>query len=306
MAAAMAEAAVAVATKGSWPAPQIGRLGDGRLHLQDGPIDLVIGADGTPDAIEAAYRAAAQRFDGLLADLCAELPQLRAAATPGSTPFRDPIAQRMLEAVAPFATNTFITPMAAVAGAVAEAVLAAMTAAAPLSRAYVNNGGDIALHLRPGQSFDIGLVDRPDRPSLFARTCIRAEHGIGGIATSGWRGRSYSLGIADAVTVLAATGAAADAAATLIANAVDLPDHRGIVRLPAQGLQPGSDLGARLVTRAVPALAAPDRATALDYGVAVARCFADRGLIHAAALHLQGETRIVGAPLLALPEPAHA
>ncbi len=302
----MAEAAVVLAPEGRWPASQIGRLGDGRLHLQDGPIDLIIGADGTPGAIQAAYGAATRRFDGLLARLCAELPRLRAPAARDTAPFRDPIAQRMHAAVVPFAAESFISPMAAVAGAVAEAVLAAMIEAASLSRAYVNNGGDIALHLEPGQSFDIGLVDRPDRPSLFAKTCIRAEDGIGGIATSGWRGRSFSLGIADAVTVLAARAADADAAATLIANAVDIPDHPGILRIPARDLQPDSDLGSRLVTRAVPVLDAHERTSALDQGLAVAHHLAGRGLIRAAALHLQGETRIVGAPLLALPEPAHA
>ena len=40
---------------------------------------------------------------------------------------------------------------------------------------------------------------------------------VRGVATSGWRGRSHSLGIADSVTVLAATAAMADAAATVIA-----------------------------------------------------------------------------------------
>ena len=66
-----------------------------------------------------------------------------------------------------------------------------------------------------------------------------------GVATSGWRGRSFSLGIADAVTVLAATAAAADAAATIIANAVDLPGHPAIARRPASELEDDSDLGDR-------------------------------------------------------------
>lgn len=302
----MAEAAVAITPEGGWPAPQAGYLRDGRLHLQDGPIDLVIGADGPAGARQEAYRAAATRFDGLLARLCRELPHLRAPALPEACPLADPIARRMHAAVAPYAAETFITPMAAVAGAVAEAVLAAMTAAAPLSRAYVNNGGDIALHLAYGHHFDIGLVDRPDQSSLFGRTRICAEDRIGGIATSGWRGRSFSLGIADAVSVLAGYAADADAAATLIANAVDLPDHPGVVRIAARDMQPDSDLGSRLVTRDVPSLSRSERASALARGTAIAEQYADRGLIRAAALHLQGETRIVGAPLCALLETDHA
>jgi ApbE superfamily uncharacterized protein (UPF0280 family) len=196
----------------------------------------------------------------------------------------------------------FITPMAAVAGAVADEVLAAMTAAAHLARAYVNNGGDIAIFLAPGERFAIGLVDRPDRRSLdpsalFARTVLSAEDHIGGIATSGWRGRSFSLGIADAVTVLARDAAAADAAATVVANAVDLAHHPAIVRVPACDLAPDSDLGDLLVTRGVGALTAAEIDAALAAGVAVAEGLVQRGLIAGAALHLAGETRVVGGVL---------
>jgi ApbE superfamily uncharacterized protein (UPF0280 family) len=271
-------------------------LPDGRrLHLQDGPIDLVIEAFGDAVAVRDAYRVAATRFATILDELCAELPLLRSPADPRHCPLQGGVARRMHAAVAPFASESFITPMAAVAGAVAEEVLAEMTGAAPLARAYVNNGGDIALHLRRGQTFSIGMVDRPDRPSLFGTASLRAEDPVRGIATSGWRGRSFSLGIADAVTVLADTAAIADAAATLIANAVDLPDHSDIRREPANDLQPDSDLGPRLVTRSVPKLTSTEIEKALGAGAAFAERARVRGLIHAAALHLQGRTMLVGA-----------
>ena len=271
-------------------------LPDGRrLHLQDGPIDLVIGAFGEPAAVRAAYRVAAARFSTLLDELCSELPLLRAEANPVGCTLRGTAARRMHAAVEPFAAEMFITPMAAVAGAVAEEVLSAMTAAAPLARAYVNDGGDIALHLERGERFAIGMVDRPDQPSLFGTATLRAEDPVRGIATSGWRGRSFSLGIADAVTVLADTAARADAAATAIANAVDLPEHPGIRRVPANMLQPDSDLGSRRVTRAVPQLTPAEIGAALERGGAFAEGVRVRGLIRAAALHLQGRTSLVGA-----------
>ena len=75
----------------------------------------------------------------------------------------------------PYAVEYFITPMAAVAGAVAEEILAAMASAAELSRAYVNDGGDIALHLAAGEKFVVGMVERPDRPSLFGTTTIETR-----------------------------------------------------------------------------------------------------------------------------------
>ncbi|MDC7788359.1 UPF0280 family protein [Rhodoplanes sp. TEM] len=291
-------AAAAVAASGA-RRPHARMLPDGRrLHLQDGPIDLIVEAFGPRDVIETAYRAAARRLTGLLDDLCGELATLRRPVGPTAPAPLGPVGRRMAAAVRPFADETFITPMAAVAGSVADEILAAMTAAAgdALARAYVNNGGDIALHLSPGTRLTTGLVDRPDRPTIFATAAIEAADPVRGIATSGAGGRSFSLGIADAVTILARDAASADAAATVVANAVDIA-HPGIVRLPARELQPDSDLGDRLVTRAVPPLARPEIDAALDRGAAAAAALRERGLIVAAALHLQGTTRTAG-PLL--------
>ncbi len=268
---------------------QVRRLANGRLHLNDGPIDLIISAEGP--YVKRAENAAIARFAGVLDELCNELPLLR--THPGPEP-GGPIARRMWSAVAPYAQDVFITPMAAVAGSVAEDILRHMTGAAPLTRAFVNNGGDIALHLAPGHSYGIGLVNRPDQPALFAEADIAAASPVRGIATSGWRGRSFSLGIADAVTVLARTASEADAAATIIANAVDCPGHPGIERQPANALQPDNDLAHRLVTVAVKGLAPAHVEDALASGEAMARGLLHQGLITACALHLAGATRTLG------------
>jgi ApbE superfamily uncharacterized protein (UPF0280 family) len=276
--------------------PQIALLPDGkRLHLQDGPIDLVIEAKGEVVDVTAAYEAAASRFTGLLDELCAELVELRLAADPVRCKLEGVVARRMHAAVAPFAAEHFITPMAAVAGSVAEEILGAMLGAARLDRAYVNNGGDIALHLTGGEQFAIGLIDRPDHHGVMQTISIEADDPARGIATSGRHGRSFSLGIADAVTVLARTASQADAAATIIANAVDLPDHPAIVRCPANELQPDSDLGARLVTRGVGAISESEIDDALRAGVSRAQQLLASGLIEGAALRLLGETAVVGA-----------
>lgn len=274
--------------------PQIMWLADGRrLHLQDGPIDLIVEAVGGEADRRVAYDAATRRFTGLLDELCGELPLLRRAVDPERCPPQGVVARRMHAAVAPFAGAHFITPMAAVAGSVAEEILAAMTGAARLERAYVNNGGDIALHLANGERFSIGLMDRPDALGSMRTISIDADDPSRGIATSGRHGRSFSLGIADAVTVLARTASRADAAATIIANAVDLPGHPAITRCPAQDLQPDSDLGARLVTRGVGGLSALEIAVALEAGAACARRLLAMGLIDSAILRLHGETLVV-------------
>lgn len=265
-----------------------------RLHLHDGPIDLIIGADGEPGHIRAAYASATERFASVLDELCGELSDLRRANRPEP---QGVIARRMWRAVRPFSGERFITPMAAVAGAVAEEILNVMVQVAPMRRAYVNNGGDIAFHLAANTAIRIGLVDRPDRPSLFGAAVIAADDAVRGAATSGRGGRSFSLGIADAVTVLAATSSAADAAATIIANDVDLPGHAAIRRVPASQMQPDSDLGGLPVTVAVDRLQENEVAEALARGAATARELIEHGLISAAALHLQGTTRCEGTAL---------
>jgi uncharacterized protein len=271
------------------------RLPDGRLHLQEGPIDLVIGAFGAGDAVDAAYRRAIARFQGLLSGLVVELPGLRSDQ---QMAFANPIAQAMATAVAAH-RPAFVTPMAAVAGAVADAVLAAL-AGPGIRRAYVNNGGDIALYLTVGESLTAAVA------GTGARTHVRFDDPVRGIATSGWQGRSQSLGIADAVTVLAGTGADADAAATMIANAADLPGHPAIRRVPARAVKADSDLGGRLVTVGVDVLTQAEVARALAAGVAHAQGLVARGIIAGAALFLQSEFRTVGQMPMTIAEAAHA
>src|SRR5258706_5282331 len=282
--------------------PQIALLADGRrLHLQDGPIDLIVEARGSEANVRAAYEAAVRRFTGLLDELCEELLLLRQAADPARCPLQGAVARRMYEAVVPFASEHFITPMAAVAGSVAEEILGVMLQSAPLERAYVNNGGDIALHLADGEHFTVGLAERPDAPALMRTMVVHADDPTRGVATSGRHGRSFSLGIADAVTVLARTASQADAAATIIANAVDLPGHPAVLRCPAHDLQPDSDLGARLVTRGVGELSGREIEDAFEAGADSARKLLAAGLIDGVALRLHGEMITVAARALQMP-----
>lgn len=272
--------------------PQAALLPDcRRLHLNHGPIDLIVEAFGAEREVRAAYRQAIRRFSTILEELVAELAALRRPFRTEQPPeiFRGSVARRMVRAVAPHA-RVFVTPMAAVAGAVADEVLSALTAGRRLDRAYVNNGGDIALHLEAGQAFATGLVLAAERPTPVGLTRIEHEMPVRGIATSGRGGRSFSLGIADIVTVLAGDAAAADAAATLIANAVDV-DHPGIERRPACELDPDGDLGNLAVTVAVGPLDREAVAAALDAGLRVASRMQRRGLIAGAFLSLDGVTR---------------
>jgi uncharacterized protein len=276
--------------------PSVQQLSGNRLHLQHGPIDIVLRAWGGADAVAAAYRAAVQRFETILGELVSELAALRRPMAEGHTgPALCTVARRMVSACQPY--DVFVTPMAAVAGAVADEVLAAMLAVAKLDKAFVNDGGDIAVHLTPGQTLGIavaGAFHRSPIPNINGQISIAAEDGIGGVATSGAQGRSFSLGIADSVTVLAQSAAAADVAATLIANAVDLPGHSSVHRCPAVTLDPESDLGDRFVTVRLDHLTPEEILAALDCGLATARRYQRAGLIKDAALMLRGHSVTLG------------
>jgi ApbE superfamily uncharacterized protein (UPF0280 family) len=273
--------------------PQIAMLPDGRrLHMNHGPIDLIVEAFGSAQEREAAYRQAAERFQAILEELVAELPALRSKLPEGGREFAGSTARRMERAVRHFG-EIFVTPMAAVAGSVADEILAALVAGRDLDRAYVNNGGDCAFYLTPGEEMFLAIAGTGH--GFGDRIRIGVDSPVRGVATSGWRGRSFSLGIADAVTVLACSGAAADVAATLIANAVDLPGHPAIRRQKARELDPDTDLGERPVTVDVGELSPGERRQALGRGLAAADDFRRRGLIHSAGLFLGGESLLCGA-----------
>ena len=269
-----------------------------RWHWSHGPIDIVAEAHGDADAVATAHEAAWKRFGVLLSELVNERALLRQPVGNSVNPFKGPVARAMWAACVPFSAS-FITPMVAVAGAVAQELIGFYQRAG-IERAWINNGGDIALHLAPGHSVRVGLFADLARFDPRDAGCIKTDGQfdivsslpVRGVATSGWRGRSFSLGIADSVTVLAATAGQADAAATVIANAVDVQDA-GIHRRPASECKDDSDLGNILVTVDVETLAPAQVGQAMDAGVACAMALQKAGLIWSAVLVCQGQHRTV-------------
>ena len=282
-------------------------LSEDRWHFQHGPIDIVLQAVGEPKACQQAVDLAWRRFQTVLPELVSELPLLRQPVSQlNETSLKGVVAQRMWQASCGLSwasLDGFVTPMAAVAGSVAQEVMTQL-AQDGVEKAYVNNGGDMALHLQDGQSWRIGIVSDLQKAlqadvatDLISDGQFVMDHSmpVRGVATSGWRGRSFSLGIADSVTVLAATAAQADVAATLIANAVNL-DHPAIVRRPANSLRDDTDLGERMVTVDVPALPKDQVQAALQLGLDCAHAMQARGDVFAAFLCCQGLT-VVAQPM---------
>jgi ApbE superfamily uncharacterized protein (UPF0280 family) len=284
-----------------WDRPAINKLPGDRLHLRHGPITIVLKAWGNDAVVRQAHRFVTRHFPKILPELADELKNLRVPidAKPKAVGVT---AKRMIAAAQSF-DGVFVTPMAAVAGAVAEEVLRIMLAAGDLEKAYVNDGGDIALHLAPGQSLKFGVAgdfSSGPQPTINGTIEITADDEVRGIATSGAQGRSFSFGIADSVTVLAKSAALADVAATLIANAVNV-DSPNITRKKASSLDPDTDLGDRPVTTKVGKLTDAEIKAALDAGAGVADRYLKSRLIAGACLMLRGETRLVGTKMQALP-----
>lgn len=277
-------------------------FGDGRLGLVDGAFEIVVGVDASPGAVEAAHRAALERFRTIPEEIDCELDALRAPAQAEGTPLSGAVARRMWRAVRPLVGSAPVAPIAALTGAVAEEILMAAVSAATLDRVYVSFAGSIALHLTPGYGFRAGLVETADGPSVFATADIRPGDMIRGIGLAGRGDRTGSPGAADAVTVFGQTAAKAAAAASVIAAATDvLPDaarSAGEARWAAVGIRSSSP-GFRAIPDA-------DVRAALSAGEAVADALRARGLISAAALHLAGETVISGNLPTAAPEPPAA
>ncbi|MYG42732.1 MAG: UPF0280 family protein [Rhodobacteraceae bacterium] len=268
-------------------------IGGDRLHLHHGPIDLIIKAEAKKqDCVRKAYSSATKKFESVLDELVAELPLLK---TPISTVFNPPkgqVARRMYKSTWPYARRVFVTPMAAVAGAVADEILSCMLNDTTLTKAYVNNGGDISIYLGRGEKFTVDIKQLNNTGLGQIELFDSLE--IGGIATSGKGGRSLSMGIADSVTVLAGNASDADVAATLIANHVDIPEHPGITRMPAEEIVDDSDLINQNVVIACENLDSHDVELALARGSQFAQELLNDGKIKSVAMFLQNSFRLLG------------
>lgn len=267
-------------------------LSDGRLHLQHGPIDLIIEANGDAKEISNAYDAMAKRFESVLDELVPELALLREEVS-SADDAKSPIAKRMIIAARKF-NDEFVTPMAAVAGSVADEIVETGWKSSPLEKLYVNNGGDIAFRVGSGEEVVVGVTKSVIDPTLIGRLHFSANSDVRGVATSGFGGRSRTFGIADAVTVVSSCAADADVAATLIANHVSLGNHPQVRVIAANSVDATSDLGDRLVTSSVGNLTKQEIETALDNGVQKARAMCSRRAIEGAFLTLRGSVRLVG------------
>ncbi|MBI5586409.1 MAG: FAD:protein FMN transferase [Deltaproteobacteria bacterium] len=257
-----------------------------------GPLTLTVSvwADGEPRPVMAA-RAAVLALE-VLGELAAIQPLMKKPSGKIKNPANGPTllsrAVQICRAISPE-----LTGLAAVAGLTADEVLQEAVRLGA-DRVIVNNGGDVALITCADQPVRVGLKTHPEGEVTHYLE-IAAEDKIGGVATSGWTGRSFSTGVADIVSVWAGDCTTADAAATWIAARTDVRSGR-VFRTPAGALDPETDIPLLKVTREVGRLTQREKKVALEKGLAEAERLVEKRIIRGAFLAVQGETRWIGTP----------
>lgn len=173
--------------------------------------DLLIRA--SRDLFQEA-REAVLKYRHQLEGYIALRPEFRTSLVPlEEDGFAPDIARTMMRA----SREASVGPMAAVAGAVAEAVGRDLLKSS--DEVIVENGGDIFLSTRKERT--VGLYAGRSPLSLKVGLVVSPELSPIGVCTSsGTVGHSLSFGKADAVCVVSSSAALADAAATAIGNVV--------------------------------------------------------------------------------------
>lgn len=265
----------------------------GSVLLDHGPITMTLEAlcagVPLPEAAGAGARAVLRAF-GELVDSEAYMAVMRTyiGRDPRGDVDRYPgILQEMIASVSVLDEPDF-TPLAAVAGTMSDLAVRSMIEAGA-DYAIANNGGDIAYRLPEGKdSLKVGLISDLKTAAVTHLLEIPRESGVCGIATSGLGGRSFTRGVASAVTALGVTASLADAAATSIANACDCDDPC-VERCLAGEIDPQSDIADLTITRTVGALCEQSAEEALSEGAKRAEELCERGVILGAIIFVSGK-----------------
>src|SRR5210317_439100 len=254
----------------------IGVIDEESVWVECGPMRLVIRAWNKKQPQIKLARQAAEESISYLERIARCRPLLsRPIAAIEDLP-QDELALGMITSTRAIGDDD-LTPMAAVAGTIADAV-ANWLYEQGLTRVIVDNGGDIAVRLAKGETVKVG--DRPSIRSLSVSHVLRLDSRMQswGATTSGFGGRSFTRGIASAVTALAASASFADSASTAIANACFV-ENENIQQIPAELLDPSTDLSGVPVTVRVGQLSRAQLLAAFDKALQRAEELVARGVI---------------------------
>jgi ApbE superfamily uncharacterized protein (UPF0280 family) len=260
-------------------------LPGGTVLAESGPMRLVISASiGKVLQTEMALRAAEESF-GFLERIAQHRKFLGRHFLECRGKIKDPLVLKMISSVV-MVGDEDLTPMAAVAGTIADEV-ADFLFERGMTKVVVDNGGDVAIRADGEVSITVGI--RPDVSDRAVSHVIGLDPGLRshGVATSGLGGRSLTRGIASAATVIARTASLADAAATAVANASFLEGAQ-VWRRPAEEIDPYTDIPGLDITVKVGALSDDKKRRALSKALGRAEDLVRRELILGAFVAVQG------------------
>ena len=264
-------------------------LAHGTVLVEYGPMRMFIQASEHGNPMVELAREGARKVREVLEDLARFLPVIKRKTQELERDERYPdVVRRMIEATQALGEND-LTPLAAVAGAASDVVADFMIDQGG-GKIIIDNGGDIAIRLREGEIARVGVKTdiRDGHPSYVLP--IDCAMGIGGVATSGLGGRSFTKGIASAATVLSKTAAFSDAAATVIGNYTTVEDGT-VKRALAESVYPDTDIAGEWVTIEVGELSQEKVGEALNRGLSKAGLICRKGLIKGALVAVQGRVR---------------
>jgi len=180
-----------------------------KVAVQETDLMILAESDLTKLTEEIIYRVR-----GPLEGYIARHPEFLRSLTP--LPYdklAPPVVKEMLAAAETCGTG----PMAAVAGAIAEQVGLALLRES--GEVVVENGGDCFIKVNSAVQISI-FAGRSKFSNTLALKIDPERTPLGVCTSSGSVGHSLSFGVADAVAVISASAALADAAATMTCNRV--------------------------------------------------------------------------------------
>jgi ApbE superfamily uncharacterized protein (UPF0280 family) len=260
-------------------------LDGGRILAECGPMRLVIEAwVGRIPQREVCIRAAKEAFI-LLERIAQQRRLLSRCYKEVPNGLDDFLALKMIHSV--LAVDEALTPMAAVAGTIADGV-AAFLFRRGMTKVIVNNGGDVAIRTSAKESVNVGI--RPDltHDAITDLITLGDERTSWGVATSGLEGRSLTQGVASAATIIAGSASVADAAATSIANA-SYVDDQTVIQRPAEELDEQTDIPGISVTLQAGPFTEEKKDLALSSAIKKAEKLIKKGLIFGAYIAVDGK-----------------
>ncbi|NWG03729.1 MAG: UPF0280 family protein [Syntrophaceae bacterium] len=262
-------------------------LPDGIVLVDYGPMRMFISASENGKPLIQLAEEGAQQAIRVLEDLAKYLPVIKRKSFELEIEEMYPdVVRRMIESTQKM-EEPDLTPLAAVAGTSSD-VVADFIFGRGGTKIIVDNGGDIAIRLKEGEVATVGVKTEIDAKEPMYLISIDSTMGIGGIATSGLGGRSFTKGIASAATVLSENASLADAAATVIGNFTQIEDPN-IMRSLAEKIYPDTDIAGEWVTVKVGKLSQEKIEEALKRGLSKTYSIHQKGLIYGALIALQGK-----------------